>query len=922
MGPKNQYTAHPREFDESDIDRNEEYEQFIEKLRVFHEKRNSLIHTNFEPDIQRKKVDLLKLYKLIVAQGGYTIVSQKTGLWKELAVNFNPPQHNTNIGFVLKTIYWKNLAAWECVDHWGEEAPVPEALETQSAAGSDLVGRKPPESTEISSPALLTRGRTGTGEPPAAGSTTTTPSGRTLREAPPKRQFFQPEVSTPKPRNPSAPNQSPAPQPTMNGKSSNSFGSGASAMDQHPLPPVTITPLPTPYSHPHKFARKYQPKAPVNAFRLDVPLGYHGVTDMSRAVMGIRSGIPQEVFDGLQTLLQRSSHTVHNISLRDYPTLSFDLLAIVDDCATAVSDEKIQGELGLWHPNSYNPGSQISTTSFNTLAATLEPQEWRKKMDLGLHAIDILRNIIVRDSKNPVNDLNTRYLVATHPNLVPLLFRGLETPKSHHFVEFKRCCLELLGSVARITDFEEEAELVTKIWDNIQSDDATTVVLKLGVMVNLSLREKTEHLKNVPDFAWTYLENLLMSNDDRLLIACLDFMYHCTFLDENIALLTQRPDAVQKLSQLTRLLSHGNIRIPPEISATTPVNSANNKKIVPQVTPDLPPDLLTEILKLAEPQRAVWWMRSSFESNPESEITQIALWQAYQRQFAGYANVPPRPQALLQANDFIKNVSVAFTGARPQMIPGEPGQPSRFVINGIAPREEPMGLDYEVYVKCDWQIPKESAATGADTAAAMRPCGQFFPNAASLYNHIRDKHTFLSKKAENTATEQICRWRDCNRFPAPGTTNKKLFHGHLLCHMPVKTGEAGVKNRKGSIIATENAKPVPAPISKKADPAKKHATPGITWTTEIAARSKGDDTAGIPMMAARVLNNLSTTDDPEGISNLRLLRPVMFNKMAMTRNRFLVEALVDILNNLAPNSKEDVTMAEAMIVDTPSSSDY
>ncbi|KAK6538950.1 Chromatin structure-remodeling complex protein rsc9 [Orbilia ellipsospora] len=928
MGPKNQYTAHPREFDESDVDRTPEYEEFIEKLRDFHEKRGTLAYTNFEPDIQRKKVDLLKLYKLIVQKGGYTLVSQKTGLWKELAVNFNPPQHNTNIGFVLKTIYWKNLGAWECVNHWNEEAPVPEAIEHQSAAGSDLVGRKPPESIENSSPALLTRGRSGGGEP--SGSTpTTTPSGRTLREAPPKRQFFQPEVSTPRPRNPVAPSQSPALQPTINGKGSTSGGGSHSmninSAEQNPLPPANIVPIFTPYSHPQKFLPVTHKNGNVHLHELR-PMPQEEIADklVERAVMGIQSRLPQELYEGLQTILRITSLPGFSIYFRDSPSLAHDLLALIEDCANVSADEQPSGELKPWAPSEYRPISSLKPPTINSPSGSLEPVEWRKKMDLGLHAIDILRNMTARDNNYPAIENNIRYLAAFHPNTIPILMKGLCTPKSHQFNELRRICLGVIDALSLGLDIADEAKLVDIIWEGIDDDDLTTVVLKLSVMVNLSVKEKTGHMKQIPAAVLEYLENLLMSKDERLLIATLDFFYHFTLLDEGTALLTQRPDAIQKLSQMIRLLSYGTVRIPPDPAASSAKSSSSNKKAVPQVTPELPADLLSDILRLNEPQRAIWWIRSSFEANPDSEITQIALWQAYQRQFGGYTNAGPKAQPLLQANDFIKNVSVAFTGARPQMIPGENGQPSRFVINGIAPREEPMGLDCEVYLRCDWRVPKDKPATASDApdSSDMKPCGQFFPNCKSLYEHVRDKHTFLNQKAEGISETQICRWRDCTRFPAPGTDKKIVFYKHLLAHMPLKIKDILGKGRKGSILASDTAKAFSAPVSKKVDTIKTPLGSGLFWTIEVSANPKQDESIGVPIMAARVLRNLSTTESQDGIENLLFFKNAIFDKMALTTNKTLLTLLADYICNITAPRTADAPIEEAMMIDPPSDSDY
>src|SRR5437764_4583538 len=107
-------------------------------------------------------------------------------------------------------------------------------------------------------------------------------------------------------------------------------------------------------------------------------------------------------------------------------------------------------------------------------------------------------------------------------------------------------------------------------------------------------------------------------------------------------------------------------------------------------------------------------MRCCFEADPNSEITQIALWHAYQARFTEYVAMG---RQLLPAADFIKNVSVAFKNAAAMVVPSQTGQPQKFIIKGIRPRVTPMSTRNQVYLACKWNniLPN----------GTLRPCNAF-----------------------------------------------------------------------------------------------------------------------------------------------------------------------------------------------------
>ena len=73
-------------------------------------------------------------------------------------------------------------------------------------------------------------------------------------------------------------------------------------------------------------------------------------------------------------------------------------------------------------------------------------------------------------------------------------------------------------------------------------------------------------------------------------------------------------------------------------------------------------------------------MNSVFEAEPDSDVTQVALWQAYRAEFDGQSLTIP----ILAAADIIKMASEVFPTATPMVIDGPP---KRFVIKGIRLRD-------------------------------------------------------------------------------------------------------------------------------------------------------------------------------------------------------------------------------------------
>lgn len=90
---------------------------------------------------------------------------------------------------------------------------------------------------------------------------------------------------------------------------------------------------------------------------------------------------------------------------------------------------------------------------------------------------------------------------------------------------------------------------------------------------------------------------------------------------------------------------------------------------------ELPSSIIQDLYQHKEPQRAHRWLKETLEEDPDSGITQITLWKAYENAFAG--------SSIIEAKEFIQSASKVFTGASAQVIDGTK---PKFIIKGVRPK--------------------------------------------------------------------------------------------------------------------------------------------------------------------------------------------------------------------------------------------
>jgi chromatin structure-remodeling complex subunit RSC9 len=255
-----------------------EYNDFIEKLRIYHEKRGTVFDP--APRVGSKHVDLLKLFNMVVERGGYDKVSDEKLAWRKLGTEFNLGTANLPaLAFGLKTIFYKYLAAYEISTIHGKEPPPKEILEDQTAKGSGLLTRtmdnyRPSNRRETGAlgndnseasgdDGTPVRERHGSEEAPGSGGRVT----RGLRQAPPQRVLFQPDTQPSRQtRHGAMTSHQPSSQQqqqyrgasTSYNPSSNLENMSPTVTNYEPRPqmPLTLRPVITPGNNPVEWARR------------------------------------------------------------------------------------------------------------------------------------------------------------------------------------------------------------------------------------------------------------------------------------------------------------------------------------------------------------------------------------------------------------------------------------------------------------------------------------------------------------------------------------------------------------------------------------------------------------------------------------------------------------------------------------------
>ncbi|KAF4637211.1 hypothetical protein G7Y89_g878 [Cudoniella acicularis] len=918
-----------------------EYNEFIEKLAAYHEKRG----TEFvrEPKVGSKHIDLLRLFNMVVERGGYDKVSEEKLAWRKVGQEFDLGTLNLPaLAFTLKTVYYRNLAAYEISTIHKKEPPPKHILEDRTAKGGKLLTRTVENynfskgggmghdgSDGSGDDGTPVRDRNGSEETPGSGGRVT----RGLRQAPPQRILFQPDTqSSRQTRHVSATSHASSPSHSSHHQQHQPRGASTSynpsSMDSHslavanyeprPQMPLTLRSVVTPGNNPIEFARRQKAKKDSLALASGKPLppvnkgimlpgsGFDGPNIYVRCLCALKSGTKSEQDYALHHLVKISMERGDKYRFESFSGLAEALIEKLLEVSSLFYEVD-------WQISYADDGAMTSINILNGLDGTpdiLQRIAQLPKLDVD----DNIQTAELSDTLLMANEaaLTMRNMVMLEENahyvseMAPLrdfLSIALNLPKLDCVVELKHYALDIAEQLTKYMHFDETDPLYISLLEQLQGEDRGAILTALRAISRISMNlEENNLLRGVPVAVIQNIMDWTLLNDEEMVHACLDFLYQYTAVVDNVDFLITEVQVEPLINQLTRLLAYGAKYVERDVA-----RGPDRRMRAPVEIASIPKDLLAQLYKLDEPERSSQWLRCLFEEDREESITQIALWQAYQARFTSFSIETGRP--LLPAAEFIKNVSNTFLEKAAAQVQAGPVQ--KFIIKGIRMRSVPVDFKGEEYRKCLWRLsPELNTHTGFNTYlgsntphGSSKECGEFYMSEEEMYRHIlRDHvhaHELENGKFDNkTVGQYVCLWDHCPRFKPEPATKLSQLATHIKVHLsprPSATKESG-----------DHCGPPPL---KKLKPSYLTPGPKQTFQHQVTAIDERHDAAGIPLSAVLVLRNLarnlSKTESedialklPGGVSWVdRLFKPVeprLYEVMA--HNRSLTSYMTDLIS--------------------------
>ncbi|KAJ5596243.1 hypothetical protein N7450_002701 [Penicillium hetheringtonii] len=610
--------------------------------------------------------------------------------------------------------------------------------------------------------------------------------------------------------------------------------------------PMSTREVPTPGNRPGLFASLYDvrnkaAKAP-DFYDPYFPLRFLEVprTDhiYKRAHYGLQSGIPDEVDFALYHLVQISNQRWDKFKFEGFPLLAETLMQKALDVTYLCTGVKWEFEYDPLKPadrvnvlnslyGTRNILEKIQQIPKILPSDTLETSEFNHQIRNVKEATLVLRNMVLL-AENAI--YVSRYASGLLRDFLVIL---MNLPNQPRFLEIKNDALDIAEEVTKFMQTDSQDPLWISLVNFLDSPDRAHIVRALWAVTHFSTELEDGDVNRAidsmpkPTLQQMYYHTLLDLDRD-ILSGALDFWYQYTLSPDNI-------------ETLMGVINFPTVFVPRMIALLTYEARPTKKETVlqeekvappPSDIPRVPHELLEKLMELSEPERSSQWLRCCFVEDAECEITQIALWQAYQTRFA----TPQFPGiGVLPAAEFIKNVSNTFTNAQAQVING-PGTATKFIIKGIRPLETAYTFDGFPYLYCKWadnSKPSKTCQHHMNLQPAETP-GRFKMDAAETPIHA-------------------CQWENCTRFRVSGpSANTSLVAGHITSHLPEdRPADAEPPSTKRPILQERIVRKwyyMDTPINEKGEPI------GVAYKAALVLRNIA---RGLPNREATRYGNVS-----------------------------------------------------------------
>jgi chromatin structure-remodeling complex subunit RSC9 len=559
-----------------------------------------------------------------------------------------------------------------------------------------------------------------------------------------------------------------------------------------------------------------------------------------RCLYGLRSEIREEQEFALHHLVKVSFERGDKYKFEGFPQLAESLLEKALEISTLIHGIKwtvsYEEDAGLQDGDVLNGsfGTDGLYERLQTLPVLadkdfLEPAQFSHKLVKLNEAALVIRNMVMLEE-------NALFL-SKFSLLRDFLIIALNLPHQDRLAEYRQYALDIAEQITKFWELDSGSPMYQSLVKSLTFEDRGVILSSARAITGIGM--ESPRANRLTGFSLTTIRALasylLLDSDDELMLASLELLYQYTALSDNMTLiLTTEPSILRCMTpRLVSLVLHNAQTHELRHELRRPAKDAQRFAPVAHI-PVVPDELFNQLVILPEPERSTRWLRCCFEEAPTEDITQIAIWQAYQGRFQ---NSGP-----IAAADFIKNVSVTFSTAQAQVING----PSpRFIIKGVRPRRFLVNIKGESFHKCLWQVIVQN---GNEQMLHSTPdphsCGQWYSTPETLWIHMVKDHLHLPRNDDGRFDAMAkgsfqCRWLGCTKHASAIETSARRTGLHVRLHA---NGAPRALNADTS-------------TGRSSDIVKDAEYVHHTWyTTQVDEKGKP---AGIPYMAVLVLKNLA-----------------------------------------------------------------
>ncbi|KAK2745136.1 Chromatin structure-remodeling complex protein rsc9 [Myotisia sp. PD_48] len=494
--------------------------------------------------------------------------------------------------------------------------------------------------------------------------------------------------------------------------------------------------------------------------------------------MGIRSDVDKEVDFALHHLIVISDERGDKLKFCDFTALAESLVEQVLKVSLLVHGRRWNVEMD--HPEDvpFTPANTIFglTGTPNLLDriqampvilddATVEDDEFCAKLQRVNQAALIIRNMCMLE--------DNAHWFHEEPILRDCATIVFNLPAQDRFMELKNNFLEIVEQACPFWELWDEDPLYQSLVNIMETNDRFQLTAAMKCLCLFAIeRIESKIIDRIPSRVLEKIMRLtLLIQDQELLSTSLDFLYQFSRYRVNVLQLVKDFNlAVELIPHLVSLLNFDS-----RVQNREIIDQEERKEPAPTEVPVPHQDLYRQLAQFQEPERCARWLKCCFVEDHDCEITQLAIWQAYQACFS-----PNRIPGLaiadtMQATDFISTVSNTFSMAQAKVVEGPS---ARFIIRGIRPLETTYNLDGFPNLHCLWGKQGEVR------------CDHVYIDPAVLRAHVFQDHLRLKALPSggwdfesSSGAQRVCHWDYCTEYEEP-TSNMAQLSGHVSSHLP------------------------------------------------------------------------------------------------------------------------------------------